>query len=787
MSEFIRWYETLSNNDVAIAGGKNASLGEMHQTLKAQNINVPEGFATTAKAYWHFLQENHLQEKITDLLKKYRDKNASLQKTGKTIRKLIKKSPLPPDLEQAIILAYQELEKKYHQKNVDVAVRSSATAEDLPDASFAGQQESYLNIQGEKALIRACIDCYSSLFTDRAITYREEKNFSHMKVALSIGIQKMVRSDAAGSGVMFTIDTETGFKDVVVINASWGLGENIVQGEVIPDEYVVFKPLLENSNLTPILEKNIGAKEKKMIYTKNLRHPTKNIKTSAHERNRTVLSDEEILTLAKWATLIEKHYKKPMDIEWAKDGISNQLFIVQARPETVESKKILTAFKRFTLKEKKSPLLKGIAIGEAISTGKVQVIKHVSEIKKFKKGSILVTEITTPDWVPIMKIAKGIITDHGGRTSHAAIVSRELNVPAIVGTNNGTKILKDNQEITLSCAEGDIGNIYEGILPYDETEIDLSKVHTPPIQIMMNISSPAAALRWWQLPCQGIGLARMEFIINNIIQIHPMALIQPEKITDKKIVQKINQLTQNYSDKKEYFVDLLAQSIGRIAASQYPNPVIVRTSDFKTNEYANLIGGKYFEPKEENPMLGFRGASRYYNEKYKEGFALECEALKRVREHMGLKNVIVMIPFCRTIDEAKKVLGVMRENGLEKGKDDLKIYVMCEIPSNVILAEEFAALFDGFSIGSNDLTQLTLGIDRDSEELAEIFDARNEAVKKLISEVIQKAHQKKCKVGICGQAPSDHPEFAQFLMEQGIDSISLNPDSVIEVINRIDS
>ena len=780
---FIIFFDKLSVKDISLVGGKNASLGEMTCNLKKKGINVPEGFATTSVAYWDFLEKNHLKEKICFVLSDYKKKKISLQKAGEKIRFLFLKTSFSLQLEKEIKRGYKNLCRRYKAHNIDVAVRSSATAEDLPEASFAGQQESFLNIRGEKALLLSCKKCYASLFTDRAISYREEKGFDHLQVALSIGIQKMVRSDKAGSGVMFTLDTESGFRNIVEINSAWGLGENIVQGTVIPDEYMVFKPFLGKKGIEPIVEKTLGEKEKKMVYGKE--KTTINLNTSLKERHTFVLTNKEILILASWACLIENHYKKPMDIEWAKDGKTKKLFIVQARPETVESQKKSTAFKTYTLKGKGKKILEGLAVGSAVATGKVQIITDIKDIKKFKAGSILVTKTTAPDWVPIMKIASGIITDHGGRTSHAAIVSRELDVPAIVGTNAATKILKEGQKITLSCAEGDHGFVYNDFLEYKENEIDLKKLPKIQTHIMMNISSPAAAFRWWHLPCKGIGLARMEFIINNIIKIHPMALVYFDKIKDKDTRKKIESLTQGYPNKKEYFIDQLARSIGKIACPQYPHPVIVRMSDFKTNEYADLIGGKQFEPKEDNPMLGFRGASRYYNPLYRDGFALECQAIKRARNILGLKNIIIMIPFCRTVGEADKVLKVLKENGLQRGKERLKIYVMCEIPSNVILADEFAKHFDGFSIGSNDLTQLVLGVDRDSEELSPLFDARNPAVVKLIQQVIRKAHKKKRKVGICGQAPSDYPDFAQFLVKEKIDTISLNPDSVIEITKKI--
>ncbi|MEI6242703.1 MAG: phosphoenolpyruvate synthase [Chlamydiota bacterium] len=784
MADWIRTFDSISLTDIPIVGGKNASLGEMIRTLQSKHIHVPDGFATTASAYQHFFTENHLYEKISSLLQKYQKGHISLQKAGKKIREYILKGNFSKPFYEEILRAYKDLSKKYNTYPLDVAVRSSATAEDLPDASFAGQQESYLHIQGEKELLTACKKCFASLFTDRAISYREAKGFDHMKVSLSVGVQKMVRSDKGGSGVMFTIDTETGFPNVILISAAFGLGENVVQGTINPDEYLVFKPFLHKKNIIPIIEKKLGTKQKKLIYSSG-KNKTKNIPATSKEQKSFVLQDDEIIQLASWGKLIEDEYKKPMDIEWAKDGLTQTLFIVQARSETVESKKMKTALSSFSLKEVGKKILEGSAIGESIACGKVQIIKNVKDIESFQEGSILVTEMTSPDWVPIMKKAKGIITNKGGRTSHAAIVSRELGVPAIVGSEKATKILKKGQKITLSCAEGDKGFVYEGFLEYEEKEInaaDLPKTSTP---IMMNISSPMSAFRWWQLPTKGIGLARMEFIIQNIIKIHPMALTHFHKVHDlatRKIIEKI---TEGYKKKEEYFIDTLSQSIAKIAASQYPNPAIVRMSDFKTNEYANLIGGSFFEFTEENPMLGFRGASRYYSSRYRDGFALECLAMKKARDEMGFTNIILMIPFCRTPEEADKVLHILEKNGLKRGKNGLEVYVMCEIPSNIILADEFADRFDGFSIGSNDLTQLILGVDRDSEELSYLFDARNDAVKKMISQVIQAAHKKNRKVGICGQAPSDYPDFAEFLVQEGIDSISLNPDSVIEIIPKI--
>lgn len=757
--KYIRVFGEIGLGDVPVVGGKNASLGEMIQALEGEGIRVPGGFATTAEAFREFLSHNKLVPKIFKM-------------KGPAARKAMMAGSFSQELEKEIGAAYRKMGKG------DVAVRSSATAEDLPEASFAGQQESFLNIVGEKPLLLACKKCFASLFTDRAIAYRNEKGFKHEDVALSVGVQKMVRSDRGASGVLFTLDTETGFRDVVVINAAYGLGENVVQGTIEPDEYMVFKPLLEKEGVSPIIEKILGNKALRMVYGKT---GTKNVRVTKAEASRFVLKDAHILELARWGVAIERHYQKPMDIEWAFDG--KKLYIVQARPETVQSQKTGSVFKSYSLKKKGKVVISGLAIGEAIVSGKVQVIKSVSKIAEFKPGSILVTEMTSPDWVPIMKKAAGIITDHGGRTSHAAIVSRELGLPAIVGTGDGTKKVKNGTTVTLSCAEGEAGHVYAGALEFEEKEIDVSKLPEVKTDIMLNLASPHEALRWWHLPVKGVGLARMEFIINNQIKIHPMALVHFKKLKSAKVKREIETITRAYKDKKEHFVETLALGIGKIAASVYPHPVIVRMSDFKTNEYANLIGGEAFEPKEENPMLGFRGASRYYSPRYREGFSLECQAIKRVREKHGFDNVLVMIPFCRTLEEADRVLAVLEEEGLSR--KELEIYVMCEIPSNVILGEEFAERFDGFSIGSNDLTQLILGVDRDAADLAELFDERNEAVKRSIRQVIEMARKKGTKIGICGQAPSDYPDFAAFLVEAGIDSISLNPDSVIGVIRKL--
>ncbi|MDO8360278.1 MAG: phosphoenolpyruvate synthase [Devosia sp.] len=776
----IEWFETLGRKDVARVGGKNASLGEMVRTLLPKGIKVPPGFATTADAYWQFIDSNDLRPRITALVADWEEGKTSLPETGSQIRNLILKGSWPADTAAEITKSYHELSRRAGKTDADVAVRSSATAEDLPDASFAGQQETFLNIRGERDLMNACRRCYASLFTDRAISYRKAKGFDHMKVALSIGVQQMVRSDLGGSGVMFSIDTETGFDKVVLINAAWGLGENVVQGAVDPDEYQVFKPFLGNEKLTPIIEKKRGEKAIKMIYAKG-EHPTRNVPTSKAERAAFVLSDAEILTLGRWAATIETHYGCPMDMEWARDGETDEMFIVQARPETVQSQRKGAELKSYRIGKTGKLLTTGIAIGDAVIAGEVSVIESVKDIDKFVEGSILVTSTTDPDWVPVMKRAKAIVTDHGGRTSHAAIVSRELGLPAIVGTGNATHVLHTGQEVTVSCAEGDQGFVYEGTASFEIETVDISNLPTTRTKVMLNLANPGAAFRWWRLPADGVGLARMEFVITNGIRVHPLALLKFDTLKDEAAKAEIATITAGYADKSEYFVDQLARGLARIAAASYPNPVIVRMSDFKTNEYAGLIGGAEFEPKEENPMIGFRGASRYYSEQYREGFALECRAIERLRNQMGFTNVVVMIPFCRSTGEADKVLEVMARSGLKRHDNGLQVYVMCEIPSNVILAEQFAERFDGFSIGSNDLTQLTLGVDRDSGELAGLFDEQDEAVKWMIASVIAKANKAGAKIGLCGQAPSDHPEFARFLVECGIDSVSVSPDSFVEV------
>ena len=780
----ILWFEEVGRADVARVGGKNASLGEMVSTLSSDGIDVPPGFATTADAYRRYLIHNNLVGAIAAHADDWKAGKATLAETGQAIRTLILKGDWPEELAHDIVAAYRQLCGRSGNDNLAVAVRSSATAEDLPDASFAGQQETYLNIRGDAELLNACRRCYASLFTDRAISYRESKGFDHMKVALSVGVQQMVRSDLGGSGVMFSIDTETGFDKVVVINAAWGLGENVVQGAVDPDEYEVFKPLLGNAALAPIIEKRCGAKAKKMIYSMG-DTPTVNVPTSKAERAAFVLNDAEILGLARWATIIERHYGCPMDMEWAKDGATGRMYIVQARPETVQARRRGGVLKTFTIATKGERLLTGLAIGDAVVAGKVCLIESPKDIDQFVDGSVLVTATTDPDWVPIMKRAAAIVTDHGGRTSHAAIVSRELGLPAIVGTGTATHVLHTGQDITVSCAEGDEGYIYAGIAEFSAREIDVGTLPATRTQVMLNMANPAAAFHWWRLPADGVGLARMEFVVSNAIRVHPMALVKFDSLKDEKAKAEIAALTAGYPHKPDYFVDVLSRGLARLAAAVYPKPCIVRMSDFKTNEYAGLLGGAEFEPKEENPMIGFRGASRYYSPRYQEGFALECQAIARLRNTIGLDNVVVMIPFCRSVQEADRVLEVMAQNGLRRGEAGLKVFVMCEIPSNVILARQFAERFDGFSIGSNDLTQLTLGVDRDSGELAGLFDEQDEAVKWMIGQVITEAHKSGAEVGLCGQAPSDHPEFAEFLVTCGIDSMSVSPDSFVAVKNKV--
>jgi len=781
--KYIAWFEELTIKDVPKVGGKNASLGEMYQKLTSRGVNIPNGFAVTAGAYFYMLEEAGLRDEIRNILSDLDTHNMkNLSDRGRRVRNLILGAEFPVDLKEEILTAYRQMEKEYG-KNVDVAVRSSATAEDLPDASFAGQQETFLNVRGEKELLEACRKCMASLFTNRAISYREDKKFDHFEVGLSVGVQKMVRADKASSGVMFSIDTETGFENAVLIDGSWGLGENVVQGKVTPDEFYVFKPTLE-TGFESIISRKKGSKKIKMIYAPGGKQ-TKDVATTKKEQDSYILTDDEILQLARWAVQIEKHYGRPMDMEWGKDGETNQLFILQARPETVHASKKGGQLTDYVLSKRGKVIVTGSPVGTKIASGKVNMIEKASEIGRFKAGQILVTDMTDPDWEPIMKIAAGIITNKGGRTCHAAIVSRELGIPCIVGTEEATNHLKTGQTITMSCAEGDVGYVYEGSLPFEVKITDLSHLEKTKTKIMMNIGQPDIAFSASFIPNDGVGLAREEFIINNHIKVHPLALINYDKLKDKKAKREIDKLTVGYKDKSQYFVDELAEGIAFIGAAFYPKEVLVRLSDFKSNEYANLIGGAEFEPVESNPMIGWRGASRFYAEDYLEAFLLECQALKKVREVVGLKNVKIMVPFCRTLEEGRRVIEIMNQAGLKQGQDGLEVYMMCEIPSNVILAEEFADIFDGFSIGSNDLTQLILGVDRDSSLVSHIYDERNEAVKKMIADVIRICKKKKKKIGICGQAPSDFPDFARFLVEHKIDSISLNPDTVVKTTIEI--
>jgi pyruvate,water dikinase len=788
---FVLWFEEVGTHDVGLVGGKNSSLGEMIQELTAKGVNVPGGFATTAYAYRYFIESAGLEAKLRKLFADLDvDNLPNLQKRAKKARALILNTPFPQNLQDAIAIAYMEMCDRYGE-NTDVAVRSSATAEDLPEASFAGQQETYLNVHGLKSVLESCHKCFASLFTDRAISYRQEKGFDHLAVALSVGVQKMVRSDLATSGVMFSIDTETGFKNAALITAAYGLGENVVQGAVNPDEYFVFKPTLK-TGFKPILEKRLGSKSIKMIYEIGGNKLTKNVEVTQGDREQYCINDEEILQLARWACIIEDHYSRvrgmdtPMDIEWAKDGLTGELFIVQARPETVQSQKSANIIKTYELKEHSAVLATGRSVGAAIGQGKAQVIRNVSQINQFRPGEVLITNRTDPDWEPIMKQASAIVTNQGGRTCHAAIIAREMGIPAIVGCNDATEKISTSQDVTISCSEGDEGHVFTGLLPYEVHETALDNLPRTKTQILMNVGNPEQAFGFASYPSDGVGLARLEFIIANHIKAHPLALMKFDELEDQDAKAEIAELTKLYEgDRAQFFVDKLARGVAMIAAAFYPKPVVVRMSDFKTNEYANLLGGRQFEPKEENPMIGWRGASRYYDPSYREAYALECKALKIVRDEMGLTNVIPMIPFCRTPDEGRKVIAEMAKNGLKQGENGLQIYVMCELPSNVILADEFSKVFDGFSIGSNDLTQLTLGLDRDSSLVAHLFDERNEGVKRMVKMAIETAKKNGRKIGICGQAPSDYPEFAEFLVELGIDSISLNPDSVLKTVLRI--
>ncbi|MDE8586540.1 phosphoenolpyruvate synthase [Arthrobacter sp. NQ4] len=778
----VMWIEDTGIADIPSVGGKNASLGELSRALKSAGVRVPEGFATTASAYRAFLAANNLEPRIRKHIEDQRAGRSTLRQAGAAIRELFLQATFPEDIAGGIQEHYRALCQRAGQAEAAVAVRSSATAEDLPDASFAGQQETFLNVAGERGVLEACRRCYASLFTDRAISYREMKGYDHLDVALSVGVQRMVRSDLGASGVMFSIDTESGFPGVVVNSAAWGLGETVVQGTINPDKYQVFKPLLADQRFSPVIERELGAKERKMVYSQGGDARTRTVETTGREQRSLVLDDREIVLLARWAVAVEDHYGRPMDMEWAKDGITGELFMVQARPETVQARRSTSTFRTYHLDRPGRVLVTGAAIGDSIASGQACVVRDAKDIESFVDGSVLVTRMTDPDWVPVMKRAAGIITDHGGPTSHAAIVSRELGVPAVVGTRNATEVLPDGAQVTLSCAEGEEGHVYEGLLEFSVEEVDMQALPATRTAVMINIASPAAAFKWWRLPAAGVGLARMEFIINNLIRVHPMALVHPERVADPEEAALIRKLTSGYQDPQEYFIDVLATGIAKIAAPFHPKPVIVRLSDFKSNEYSHLIGGSAFERPEENPMLGFRGASRYYSSHYREGFALECRAIKRVREQAGFSNVIVMVPFCRTVREADQVIQAMEEHGLVRGVDGLQLYMMCEIPANVVLAEEFAKRFDGFSIGSNDLTQLVLGVDRDSEELAGLFDERDPAVMSMMGQAISKAHAAGIKIGICGQGPSNHPDLAEFLVSQGIDSVSLNPDTYVKTL-----
>lgn len=783
MKDHIKKFDSIGIQDIPSVGGKNASLGEMYNQLTQKGVNIPNGFATTSKAFWQFLDQNNIRETLKNVLAGLdRKAYSNLDLIGERARDCIKESALSPSFCKSVLKAYKSLCGKEDRA---VAVRSSATAEDLPDASFAGQHDTFLNILGGDNVLQAVKKCFASLYTDRAIKYREDKGFLHEDVALSVGVQLMVRSDKGCSGVGFTIEPESGHENVILLSGVWGLGENIVQGTVNPDEFYVFKPSLRN-NSYPIIQKRLGDKQQTMVYAlEEEEASTVNTDTPISKQQQYVLSDEEINSLGNWALLIEEHYQKPMDIEWAKDGLSNELYITQARPETVHHTKNKNIHIAYQLQDKGEVIVSGNAVGHKIKVGQAVLLNSPKDAKDLSSDTIILTDSITPDWDPLLKQVGGFITNKGGRTSHAAIVARELGVPAIVGCGNATQMLGQGEQITLSCAEGKTGYVYKGKLAYIEQEIDFSNIRIPKTEAKLILADPENAFQLSFYPNNGVGLLRMEFIITHKVKVHPMALVKFEDVKDTASQREIEVLTKNYTNKSSYFVDQLSQGIATIAAAFYPKEVIVRLSDFKTNEYANLIGGRDFEPKEENPMLGFRGAYRYYNERYKEGFALECAAIKRVRETMGLTNLKVMVPFCRTVDEGKRVIGVMEENGLKRGDNGLEIYTMVEIPSNVIMADEFAKIFDGFSIGSNDLTQLSLGIDRDSEIMGQLFDENDEAVKRIISLAISSAKGTKTKIGLCGQAPSDLPEFAQFLVDEGIDSISFNPDALLQGIENI--
>jgi pyruvate,water dikinase len=790
-NQYIRWFEEIGIEDVPQVGGKNASLGEMYRELTGKGVKIPNGFAVTAEGYRHMISAGGIREKMEKALEGVNKENVQdLAARGKKVRNMILDAGIPDDLWEEIKAAYDRLCEEYGE-DADVAVRSSATAEDLPTASFAGQQESFLNVRGAPALKEACSKCYASLFTDRAISYRIDKGFGHFDVALSIGIMKMVRSDLASSGVIFTLDTETGFRDVVFITASYGLGENIVQGAVNPDEFYVFKPTFRKG-FRSIIRKKRGDKEKKMIYGQGgSKELTKNVEVPPEDRARFCLDDDEILKLASYAVTIEDHYSQkaghemPMDIEWAKDGESGELFIVQSRPETVQSQRSRDVLETYILEKRGEVLTKGRSVGAKIASGKARVIKDISQLPSFRRGEILVSNNTTPDWEPVMKIASAIVTNLGGRTSHAAIVSRELGIPAVVGTDDATQVIKDGDIITVSCAEGDDGFVYKGDLPFHVERTELHGLQRPRTEMMMNLGNPEEAFAVSSIPNDGIGLARMEFVISSYIKVHPMALLHPDRVQDRGEREEIERLTSAYADKKEYFIETLAHGMATIAAAFYPKDVVVRLSDFKTNEYATLLGGRFFEPQEHNPMLGFRGASRYYSDLYREAFGLECQAVRKARDEMGLVNIVPMVPFCRRVEEAENVTREMERNGLKRGENGLRVFIMCEIPNNFLLIDEFSRFFDGISIGSNDLTQLVLGIDRDSDLLAKEFDERDPGVLKAMSMAVQGAKRNGRHSGICGEAPADYPEIAEFLVKEGIDSISVNPDSLLKTTLKV--
>ena len=791
MARYIRWFEELSIDDVPLVGGKNASLGEMYRELMPLGVLVPNGFAVTAEAYRDTLTRAGVWDELRATLDGLDpDDVEDLARRGRKARQLIYGAPLSDELRAEILDAYHQLQAEYGE-DMSVAVRSSATAEDLPTASFAGQQETYLNVRGDEHLIDSVRRCFASLFTDRAIHYRIDQGFDHFKVALSVGIMKMVRSDLAASGVMFSLDTETGFRDVVFITGAYGLGENVVQGAVEPDEFYVHKPTFMAGHRA-VLRRNLGSKKIKMIYaTGGTREMTRNVPVPEHDRVRFCIDDDDVLTLADYAIKVERHYSdkaghdKPMDMEWAKDGIDGRLYMVQARPETVESQKKGNILRQYHLKEEGEILARGYAIGTKIAAGHARYIRDVAHLHEFVPGEVLVADTTTPDWEPVMKQAAAIVTNRGGRTCHAAIVARELGIPAVVGCDNATETIPTGEVVTVSCAGGDEGRVYRGKLEWEVTEIDLSDLPRPDTKVMINLGNPDLAFATSFLPNDGVGLARLEFIINEYIKAHPMALLHPERVEDTDERHAIESLIQGYEDGADYFVRKLSEGVGTIAAAFWPKPVVVRMSDFKTNEYAALLGGRFFEPVEANPMIGFRGAARYTHPSYAEGFALECAAMKRVRDEMGLTNVRLMIPFCRRVEEGRRVLETMARNGLERGGNGLEIYVMCEIPNNVILIDEFAKLFDGFSIGSNDLTQLTLGVDRDSEIVSFDFDERDPGVKQMIRMAVEGARRNGRHSGLCGQAPSDYPEMAEYLVEIGIDSMSLNPDTVLATTKHI--